>query len=459
MSVDENLDPNVVQMPGRNPDIARGLDAECSRMALLLHIVQRHRDGKQISGELKRDLAAAQAQVDTVRKNGLWRVLLEKEPAIDCDAPLVADVLASALYAHLRPSASFAMLALQPGTSEPVFTQALLHELLMLRPHEEGALQALLSPVAPLVASHLLRIDGIGPVRRIHAGAKLLRLALGQEDFGNLPNGVRLLDVANQPIDDLLLSDKTQARLEEAIALADYFERETLSGRPVPGGPNVLFYGAPGTGKSLAARHVARRLNRPLFQLDLGGIVSKWVGETERNLSRVFEQMSGTNGCILIDEADAILGKRVSVKEGRDNYVNITVSHLLSLLENHCGMVMLTSNLRANLDDAYIRRFSAVVEFVRPDAVLRQTLWGNALSGCVTAVDRKEIAALAADIDLSAAEIRNAGHLAIALAQARGGIVDCSHVGLAIWRERTKTTLTFTREDLRQLAPFVEGML
>lgn len=427
-----------------------GLIAEFDRLLILTRVVERHREGKQAGAELKRDLARAQERLAKARAGGLWERLLpgSGEPIA---GPFAADVLAAAVFPHARPSAAHTLQALQPGTPGPAPTQALLHELLMLGAEEEIALHAALSPAQPLVASHLIRIDGSGPMRQIHPGARLLRQVLGPESFGALPTGIRLIDTGRTAVPDLLVPEETQRRLDEVAALARHLDRRAAAGEPVPGGPAALFVGAPGTGKSLAVRHVARALSKLLFQLDLGAVVSKWVGETERNLSRVFEQMSGTEGCILIDEADALLGKRVSVKEGRDHYVNITVSHLLTLLENHRGPVFLTSNLRANLDDAYTRRFASVVEFKRPDAELRRAMWRTVLAQSEVA---GALADLAATVELSAAEISNAHLLAEALAD--GGPIDARHLARAVLREKTKVTQTFSKADLRALQDELE---
>jgi SpoVK/Ycf46/Vps4 family AAA+-type ATPase len=273
-----------------------------------------------------------------------------------------------------------------------------------------------------------------------------------------LPNGIRLISSHTQKTPELFLTNETQKRLNEILSLARITDAMPYMNR-IQGGPAVLFIGAPGTGKSLAARHIAEKLAKPLFQLDLGKVVSKWVGETERNLSQVFEQMSGTNGCILIDEADAILGKRVSVKEGRDHYVNITVSHLLSLLEAHKGLVMLTSNLRGNLDGAYSRRFAAIVEFRRPSAELREKIWTNGLSVRVVSTDPQVIAKMAASIDLSAAEINNVITMATAIAAISEDSLSPTHIVQAIIYEKTKTSMTFTKADLHDLAPYADQIL
>ncbi len=176
--------------------------------------------------------------------------------------------------------------------------------------------------------------------------------------------------------------------------------------------------------------------------------------------------MSGTKGCVLIDEADAILSKRVAMKEGRDQFVNLTVGHLLTLIEQHRGLVMLTTNLRGNLDDAYLRRIALVVEFSQPDAALRREMWLAALAGLACTPSREALAELGAQVEMTGAEIANAARLTAALAAARAGhgAGDASapltpaELARAIWREKTKAALTFTRADMRGLAPYLEAL-
>jgi hypothetical protein len=440
----------VLAFAAHDRNLADELEPELARVAVLVGVTVRHREGKQATAEQKRMLAEAQERVAALRRRGVWARLLALS---DPPESLACDALAVALYPTLWPSKALGLAGLQPGIPEPVPCQALLHEILMVGPAEELALHRILSPAGPWLARQWLQIEGAGPARLIRPGPRLVRRVLGEEGYGSLPAGVVLADDGTGPLPGLILEPGTQSALDEVVALALY-TRLTPDG---PSGPAVLLSGPPGTGKSLAARHLSRRIGGPLFQLNLGTIVSKWLGETERNLSRVFEQMSGTSGSILIDEADALLGKRVAIKEGRDHHVNLTVSHLLMLLEQHRGPVWLTTNLRSNLDDAYIRRFSAVVEFRRPDSGLRRAAWLRAIGEALPAGPRAELAKLAAPIDLSAAEIAAACHYAKAQAQARGSALGAADVARAVMRERTKTSATFTRSDLLALADHLEG--
>lgn len=426
-------------------DFAARLDPEAARLVLLIDAAYRHRDGKTSTADQRRTIEAAQGRVTQARAGGLWTRILQGLAPDD----LALDALACALLPVLRPAQALRIAGLQGG-AELAPTQALLHQILLLSGAEDLQMLRLISPAGPLLAGGWLSVEGMGPARLLRPGPRLLRRILGEDGFGALPAGMVLDDDGTGALPDLILPADIARHLDEIAALARFAltaqDGDALS---APAGPAVLLTGPPGTGKSLAARHLARRLKRPLFRLELGRIVSKWLGDTERNLTEVFTQMSGTRGCILIDECDAILGRRVAVREARDHSANMTVSHLLMLLERHRGPVFATSNLRNNLDDAYLRRFAAVVEFRRLDPRLRAAAWHAALGP----EDRPDLADLAASIDLPPAEIANAALYARALAD--GAALGPEHLARAIRRERGKAAATFTGAELMALAPYL----
>ena len=131
-------------------------------------------------------------------------------------------------------------------------------------------------------------------------------------------------------------------------------------------GQAVLFSGAPGTGKTLAAEVLARDLGRDLWRVELSAVISKYIGETEKNLRRVFEAAEKAGAILLFDEADALFGKRSDVKDSHDRYVNLELGYLLQRIEAFKGLAILTTNRRQNLDEAFIRRLSFIVEFPPP---------------------------------------------------------------------------------------------
>jgi SpoVK/Ycf46/Vps4 family AAA+-type ATPase len=144
-------------------------------------------------------------------------------------------------------------------------------------------------------------------------------------------------------------------------------------------GLSVLFAGASGTGKTMAAEILANELRLDLYRIDLSSVVSKYIGETEKNLRRIFDAADDGGAILLFDEADALFGKRSEVKDSHDRYANIEVSYLLQRMEAYRGLAILTTNLRHALDSAFMRRVLFVVEFPFPDAAHRAEIWRRVL--------------------------------------------------------------------------------
>ncbi len=140
-------------------------------------------------------------------------------------------------------------------------------------------------------------------------------------------------------------------------------------------GISALFAGASGTGKTMAAEVLAGELRLDLYRIDLAGVVSKYIGETEKNLRKVFDAAEDSGAILLFDEADALFGKRSEVKDSHDRYANIEVSYLLQRMEAYRGLAILTTNLKSALDPAFLRRIRFVVQFPFPDAAQRAEIW------------------------------------------------------------------------------------
>ncbi|MEU7568715.1 AAA family ATPase [Streptomyces fradiae] len=198
-------------------------------------------------------------------------------------------------------------------------------------------------------------------------------------------------------LDDLVLPDAQLGQIREIASAFRAWPRvaETwgFARRSAHGGVKALFTGEPGTGKTLSAEIVTGMLGLELLKVDLARVVSKWVGETEKNMEAAFRQAEQSHAVLLFDEADALFGKRGEVRHGTDRYANMEVGYLLQRLEASDGLVILTSNLRDNIDPAFTRRFHFVVHFPRPGAAERRRLWRLAFP---------DEAPLAADVDLGA---------------------------------------------------------
>jgi SpoVK/Ycf46/Vps4 family AAA+-type ATPase len=140
-------------------------------------------------------------------------------------------------------------------------------------------------------------------------------------------------------------------------------------------GISALFAGASGTGKTMAAEVLANELHLDLYRIDLSSVVSKYIGETEKNLRRVFDAAESGGAILLFDEADALFGKRSEIKDSHDRYANIEVSYLLQRMEAYRGLAILTTNMKESLDTAFLRRIRFVVNFPFPDATQRAEIW------------------------------------------------------------------------------------
>jgi hypothetical protein len=193
-------------------------------------------------------------------------------------------------------------------------------------------------------------------------------------------------------------------------------------------GTIALFSGPPGTGKTLAAEVIAGELGIDLYIVNLATVVDKYIGETEKNLERVFQAAEEVNGLLFFDEADALFGRRSEVRDARDRYANIEVAYLLQRLERFDGIAILATNLTANLDEAFARRIDVSVEFRLPNAAQRRAIWRMSLPPGVPLEDDVELDFLAIAFALSGGSIRNICVEAAYLAASDGGAVRMEHV-------------------------------
>lgn len=253
---------------------------------------------------------------------------------------------------------------------------------------------------------------------------------------------------------DIVLPDDPRAQLREIVA--------TVRGRPTvletwgvgrklasSAGVTILFAGPPGTGKTMAAEVIASELGLDLYKIDLSTIVSKYIGETEKNLERIFGEAQSSNAILFFDEADAIFGKRSEVKDAHDRYANIEVSYLLQRMEAYDGVTMLATNLRANLDEAFTRRLQFAVDFPFPEEEYRQRIWQTLFPPDVPRADDLDFALLAHRFKLAGGNIRNIIVSAAYLAASDGGRVNMSHLFHGARREMQKMGRLVSERDLK----------
>jgi AAA+ superfamily predicted ATPase len=211
------------------------------------------------------------------------------------------------------------------------------------------------------------------------------------------------------------------------------------------GGLNALFSGPSGTGKTMAAGILAHSLGLDMYKIDLSGVVSKYIGETEKNLDRIFVEARTANAVLFFDEADALFGKRSEVKDAHDRYANIEISYLLQKMEEYDGVAILATNLSQNLDEAFTRRMQFVVEFPLPHAEDRERIWRGLLPEEAPRRDDVDFRFLASQFELTGGNIKNCVLSAAFLAAEDGGVIGMAHMIQGVAREYGKLGRPLTR--------------
>ncbi len=252
--------------------------------------------------------------------------------------------------------------------------------------------------------------------------------------------------------DDIVLPEDQKAQLREIADQVLYqhvvYEEWGLVHQSSLGrGVGALFAGQSGTGKTMAAEIVGNELGLDVYKIDLSGLVSKYIGETEKNLARVFEEASDTNAILFFDEADAVFGKRSEVRDSHDRYANIEVSYLLQKMEEYDGIVVLASNLRSNLDEAFLRRMRAIVEFPFPEADDRLRIWQRMFASTAPLAPDVDLAFLARQFRIAGGNIRNIVLLAAFLAASEEQAIGMTHLIRATKREYQKLGRLVTEGD------------
>ena len=231
--------------------------------------------------------------------------------------------------------------------------------------------------------------------------------------------GARRISTDTDP-DELVLPAESERRLGWIAAWLSQpplIFREWGLSRYVDGGLRALFHGPSGTGKTMAAIAIARSAGLHLYRIDLGAVVTKYIGETEKNLQLIFETATEEGAILLFDEADALFGKRSEVKDAHDRYANIEVGYLLRRIEAFEGLAILTTNLSSKLEEDAVSRIDVIVEFPRPDEAAREAIWSKLLASVkLPQADGLDVRHLARQYELSGAEILRCVRMAALLA-------------------------------------------
>lgn len=260
-----------------------------------------------------------------------------------------------------------------------------------------------------------------------------------QQHFAKLARRIE----PKRTFDDLIVGEELAGQLTEILIATKHrnFVLESGFGSKVGYGTGIsaLFYGDSGTGKTMAAEVVAGQLGVDLIQIDLATVVSKYIGETEKNLALIFDLAEADAGVLFFDEADALFGKRSAVKDAKDRHANIEVSYLLQRLESYPGLVILATNNRGHLDDAFSRRFTFITRFAFPDVSLRERMWRAIWPEKINLASDVDCQQLAQRAELTGANIRNIALLATWLAaDEQTFCVLNRHIELALNRELAK---------------------
>lgn len=210
--------------------------------------------------------------------------------------------------------------------------------------------------------------------------------------------------------DDLVLNSVTLNQIKEIetwLKFNDILLHEWNMKAKIKPGFRVMFYGAPGTGKTLTASLLGKYTQRDVYRIDLSMVISKYIGETEKNLSSLFDKATDKDWILFFDEADAVFGKRTNVRDAHDKYANQEVSYLLQRIENHPGLVILASNFKTNIDTAFTRRFQSIIEFEVPSSSERLKLWQNNLPKGIKIAEDVNLNELSKKYDITGANIVN----------------------------------------------------
>ncbi len=261
--------------------------------------------------------------------------------------------------------------------------------------------------------------------------------------------------------EDIFLSKDTKEQLKEVCVYIKYkgtvyaewgFDKKLALGK----GLNVLFSGPSGTGKTMASEIIAREVGLDIYKIDLSNVVSKYIGETEKNLSRIFKEAETSNAILFFDEADVLFGKRSEVKDAHDRYANIEIGYLLQKMEEYEGIVILATNFSNNIDDAFLRRLHFKVDFPSPDEKLREIIWRNIFPRETPVTENIDYGFLSR-FKITGGNMKNIALCAAFLAASDSGIVKMEHIIKGTQREFQKIGKLCTPEDFGEYYKIVTG--
>lgn len=260
---------------------------------------------------------------------------------------------------------------------------------------------------------------------------------------------------------DVVMPEDQQKLLRHAVSHIKFqhkvyrqwgFDRKIAYGR----GLSILFAGAPGTGKTMCAQVIANELNMEMYKINISQIVSKYIGETEKNLHAVFTEAKRSNCVLFFDECDALFGKRSEVKDAHDRNANVEVAYLLQQVEEYDGVCILATNLIGNIDEAFMRRITYVIRFPFPDAAMREEIYRRTMPPEAPVSDDIDWAFLAEKFELSGGHIKNIVLSGAFLAALEDQPIGMSHLLRSAVGEMKKNGIVVVREELREYADLLD---
>ncbi len=403
------------------------------------------------------------------------REALRMEPPAEPNRDLMANMAVHAIAAHRVPvlcigqgdgaqrrdpswSSNYpaALVLCCRAGDEPALADRTLLRILIERPSTRALVEMwrTLLPELPHAAQDLATRFPLEPDQALRAITDLRRVAPGVPDLHRVSSAVRARSVSRlnggvqhiRPVadwDSLVLPDGQMEQLREAanrlrLQSKVLDEWRFLAGRRGARGVRLLLSGPSGTGKTLSAEVLAKALDVDLLLVDLSRVVSKWIGETEKNLAAVFETAEQARAVLLFDEAEGLFGSRTQVSDAHDRYANLETAYLLSRLERFDGLAALSTNLRQNIDSAFLRRLDFIIDYEEPDRHQRLALWQCHLPPEAPLADDLDLAMLAAHFPIVGGLIRNASVAAAFLAADEGTPIARRHLLRAIRREYDK---------------------
>jgi len=363
--------------------------------------------------------------------------------------PRLLDVFFTKNAQYDRPFTEFGGLSEGPHKGFLPTGETLLFLLAAGRLEQRFALMRLFQP------DHYFNRDNILSLEKAQPGGPPMAaaLALSEEYLAYFTHGEAFrpafgkdfpAEAISTPLkwDDLVLNNQARRQIREMETWIEHGDTLLngwgMAGRIRPGF-RALFYGKPGTGKTMTACLLGKTTGREVYRIDLSMVVSKYIGETEKNLAKAFRQAESKGWILFFDEADALFGKRTETRSAHDRYANQEVAYLLQRIESFDGIVILASNFRENVDEAFTRRFEAIIEFPVPGAEERLQIWQQAISSQAELAPEVDLGEIARRYELTGGAIMNAVRYASLEALRLGGnVITLGSIQQGVRRELVK---------------------